>query len=146
MRVPQWWLAALLALPVSLLADDFKVIKLEQDVRNLERQVNELKRQLSALQRRDGQAAIVPAATRAPEAPVSETPAWLDARNWDRLRAGMSELEVIQVLGKPTSMRSETSESRTLLYAMEIGTSGFLGGSVQLKNRQVASVSKPVLK
>jgi len=32
-----------------------------------------------------------------------------------------------------------------LRYAMEIGTSGFLGGSVTLRNRVVVEVRKPAL-
>ena len=57
----------------------------------------------------------------------------------------MSELEVIGVLGQPTSMRQD-GDTRVLLYAMEIGSSGFLGGSVELKDRAVTAVNKPVLK
>ena len=75
-------------------ADDFKVIKLEQDVRRLEQQVRELSRQIAELQRRTGAPAIpVPRDTEQP-APSDSQP-WLQARNWRRLRAGMSELEVI---------------------------------------------------
>lgn len=144
MRICCLLLAAWLTCPASVFADDFKVIKLEQDMRNLERQVSELSRQLAALQRRDGQPAVSPSRASAPVS--ADSPAWLDARNWERIRDGMSELDVIQLLGKPASMRDESGDSRTLLYAMEIGSSGFLSGSVQLKQRQVASVSKPVLK
>lgn len=144
MRFHPCVIAILLACP-AVLADDFKIIKLEQDVRNLERQVGELNRQLTALRQRAGQSGV-PAATPAPQMLASENPEWLDARRWDRLRVGMNELEVIQLLGKPTSMRSDSAQSRTLLYAMEIGTSGFLGGSVQLKNRELLSINKPVLK
>ena len=44
----------------------------------------------------------------------------------------MSELEVIGLLGPPTSMREE-GDARVLLYALEIGASGFLGGSITLR-------------
>ena len=57
----------------------------------------------------------------------------------------MSELEVIGILGPPTSMRQE-GEARVLLYAMEIGSAGFLGGSVELRDRAVSEVHKPALK
>jgi len=56
----------------------------------------------------------------------------------------MSELEVIELLGAPTSMREE-GDARVLLYAMEIGDSGFLGGSVTLRERVVTEVRQPVL-
>ena len=57
----------------------------------------------------------------------------------------MSELEVIGVLGPPTSMRQE-GDARVLLYAMEIGSSGFLGGSVEFRDRKVSETFKPALK
>ena len=59
----------------------------------------------------------------------------------------MVELEVISLLGPPTSLRGAAdSPSRTLMYAMEIGSSGFLSGSVQLRDRAVVEVSPPVLR
>jgi hypothetical protein len=61
------------------------------------------------------------------------------------LRAGMSELEVINILGPPTSMRQE-GEARVLLYAMEIGSSNFLGGSVEFRDKAVSAINKPTLK
>ena len=56
----------------------------------------------------------------------------------------MGELEVIQLLGPPTSMRDENG-ARVLFYAMEIGPSGFLSGSVVVRDRTVAEVRKPEL-
>lgn len=41
-------------------------------------------------------------------------------------------------------MRDENG-ARVLLYAMEIGSSGFLGGSVTLRNRAVTAFRKPEL-
>ena len=57
----------------------------------------------------------------------------------------MSELELIGLLGPPTSMRP-AEDGRVLLYAMEIGSNGFLSGSVTLKAQQVVSVEKPALR
>jgi hypothetical protein len=56
----------------------------------------------------------------------------------------MSELEVITLLGPPTSLREQDGD-RVLLYALEIGASGFLGGSVKLRDRAVTEVREPVL-
>lgn len=127
--------------------DNFKVIKLEQDVRNLERQVQDLSRQVNDLQRRLVQAGDASAARADRSAPptASTSTSWLVAANWDRVRTGMSELEVIGVLGPPTSMRA-AADSRTLFYAMEIGASGFLGGSVRLEERKVVEVVRPALR
>ncbi len=127
--------------------DTYRLMKVEQDVRNLEgqvqtltRQIDELKQQLSRAGDRNLSGARAPSVSAA-----SSSTAWLEATRWDRVRTGMSELEVINVLGPPTSMRKE-GDARVLLYAMEIGSSGFLGGSVEFRDGAVTAVTKPVLK
>lgn len=134
----------LLAAPIrgAEAQDDYKVIKLEQDVRNLERQLRELTRQVGELQRQPSSELLRPGAKR-PQ-PANAGTQWLDIEHWNRLRTGMTELQVIELLGAPTSMRAGDN-SRTLFYAMEIGTSGFLSGSVQLVDRKVAQINQPVL-
>ncbi len=125
-------------------ADEFKIIKLEQDVRNLERQVQTLERRVEELSSRLRRSGEYPAGPRGPGAEPSSSD-WLVAANWDRIRPGMSELEVIQLLGRPASMRP-VDGGRVLLYAMEIGSDGFLSGSVTIRDRQVVEVEKPALK
>ena len=126
--------------------DTYRLMKVEQDVRNLERQVQTLTRQLDDLRMQQSRAGERIPSARASSAPAAaSSTAWLEATRWDRVRTGMSELEVIGVLGQPTSMRQD-GDTRVLLYAMEIGSSGFLGGSVELKDRAVTAVNKPVLK
>jgi hypothetical protein len=139
------WLALLACLPIAAVADDLRVSQLEQEVRRLERQVLALSRRLDELQRPS-----YPAERRIAPAPgVSATAAsgdeWLDAAKWRRVKPGMAELDVIGLLGPPTSMREESGE-RILLYALEVGASGFLGGSVTLRDRVVTSVQTPVLR
>jgi hypothetical protein len=139
-------LAALLlgCLPiVGWAADDPRISFLEQEVRNLQRQVQALTRQLDALSTRPARPAVRPNAAR--PAPVMVNDTWLDSAKWRSLRAGMSELEVIELLGSPSSMREEDG-ARVLLYAMEIGASGFLSGSVLLRDRLVAEVRVPELR
>ena len=135
---------ALALLPLtSWAADDHRVRFLEQEVRNLQRQVQALTRQVEMLTTRPSrlEGRSSPIADGA-SAPANDT--WLDAGKWQALKPGMSELEVIEALGPPTSMREEDG-SRMLFYAMEIGASGFLGGSVTLRDRVVASVRPPQL-
>lgn len=125
-------------------ADDPRVTRLEQDVRALQRDMQSLSRQIQQMQFQttrpgtDGR-------TQPPPAPVDTGTGWLDAAKWRRLRTGMSELDVIGTLGPPTSMREEKG-TRELLYAMEIGTSAFLAGSVVLRDRVVVEVRIPTLK
>jgi hypothetical protein len=144
-------LIALLALlgQSALAADDatYRLMKLEQDVRNLERQVQTLTRQLDELKQQSARAGDRPStAPRSSTTPAPTSGDWLEAARWDRVRPGMGELEVINILGPPTSMRQE-GETRVLLYAMEIGSAaGFLSGSVELRDRKVSEVHKPTLK
>ena len=146
-------LLALLAVPLlgqSALAQDdanYRLMKLEQDVRNLERQVQTLTRQLDELKQQAARAGDRSTlGTRSPttSAATSST-AWLEAARWDRVRTGMSELEVIGILGPPSSMRQE-GDARVLLYAMEIGSANFLSGSVEFRDKAVSAINKPALK
>ena len=140
-------LLALLILPLTAsAADEGRLSFLEQEVRNLQRQVQTLTREMNELRTRperldvkSSAAGVAPAA-----ASATDLPRWVDASRWRRLRAGMSEIEVIGSLGAPTSMREEDG-TRVLLYAMEIGGSGFLGGSVTLRERAVVEVNAPTL-
>jgi len=127
-------------------ADEGRLSFLEQEVRNLQRQVQVLSRQLDELRTRPerlDQKSLEPVGG-AGAASAASQPRWVDASLWRRVRPGMSELEVVNALGPPTSMRQEDGV-RVLLYAMEIGASGFLGGSVKLRDRAVSEVNQPTL-
>jgi len=142
-------LLALLILPLTAsAADDTRISFLEQEVRNLQRQVQVLTRQMDELRNRPDkfelQHSATPEAALSGSTPATSLPRWVDASLWRRLRPGMSELEVISSLGPPTSMRDENG-AKVLLYAMEIGGSGFLGGSVTLRERAVIEVRQPML-
>ena len=148
MRYPLPALLGVLLSVGAVAADDdtYRLMKVEQDVRNLERQVQTLTRQLDDLRMQQSRAGERIPSARSSSAPAgASSTAWLETTRWERVRMGMSELEVIGVLGQPTSMRQD-GDTRVLLYAMEIGSSGFLGGSVEFKDRAVTAVNKPVLK
>lgn len=141
----KWMAVLLLFAPAAFAAEDTRVSFLEQEVRNLHRQVDALSRQVETLStrperpERPGTGATTPA-----KSPPASPTQWVDAARWRKIRAGMSELEVIGTLGPPTSMREENG-MRVLLYALEIGPSAFLAGSVAFRDRAVAEVRQPVL-
>ena len=137
-------LALLLAAP-AWSADDIRVLKLEQDVRNLEREVRELSREIDALRLQLTGSSGDRLRRRPAQEPPASGAAWLDPENWRRVRPGMSEGEVVDLLGTPTSTRTEEG-ARVMLYAMEIGPSGLLGGRVTLRDGMVTEVSEPGLK
>lgn len=143
MRVLPLALIVLLGASTALAADSNRIIALEQDVRNLERLVASLEREVRELRRQRSAGSSALNAPTEPQEPSSY--AWVDADKWKRIRVGAGELEVVQILGRPTSMRVE-GEARVLLYAMEVGATGFLSGSVTLRDRAVAEVQAPVLK
>jgi outer membrane murein-binding lipoprotein Lpp len=140
---------AMLMLPLAQLAaaaDDYKVIKLEQDVRRLEQQVRELSREVAELRRQAGMSPVQAPRDQEKVAPSSSS-LWLQAKNWQRLRVGMSELEAIEALGPPTSARlASDGAARILFYALEIDTGSFLGGSVELQDSRIVKINPPVLK
>ena len=142
-----------LLLAVSLpgvAADDFKVIELEQDVIELERRVDALARDVEQLQQRGPERAMPQSAAAAgADCPAAQpcSPPWLSVSSWERIRPGMSEFEVIGILGPPSSVRGAAdSPTRMLMYAMEIGSNAFLAGRVDLEDRRVKAVQTPVLK
>jgi hypothetical protein len=140
---------ALLALilaagPAAAAVDEFRVLKLEQDVHALQRDVQGLSREIAEL--RLQLAGPSGARTRRAPPPAAPEPgAWLDPENWQQVRPGMSALEVIGLLGTPTSTRTEDG-ARVMFYAMEIGSSGLLAGRVTLRDGRVTEVSEPALK
>lgn len=137
-------LLLLMLMPLTAVAaDEQRISFLEQEVRNLQRQVMTLSRQLDELRTRPDRRSSTPSAVAGAAAPVSSDQ-WLDGKKWRLISKGMSEFEVIGALGPPTSMRTQGNE-RVLLYAMEIGSSGFLGGSVTLRDRAVSEVKPPIL-
>ncbi len=129
-------------------ADDFKVIELEQDMIELERRVEALSRDVEQLQQRGLDQTTARAATAGGDCPAAQpcAPAWLSVASWERVRPGMSEFEVIGILGPPSSVRGAAdSPTRTLMYAMEIGSNAFLAGRVDLEERRVVAIQTPVL-
>jgi outer membrane murein-binding lipoprotein Lpp len=128
----------------ALAADDLKVSQLEQDVRDLQRQVQALSRQIEMQRAQPAPAQGTIRQQSTPASAATGTPVWVDAAKWSKLQPGMSELEVVTLLGPPTSMRPEEGQ-RLLMYALEIGASGFLSGSITLRDGRVVAITKPTL-
>ena len=141
--MPRLVLTALLLLtPFAVAADDLRIAQMEQDIRDLKRQVQTLTRQIEELRRVPANPGAGRELSPSPNAPSSTT--WVDLSRWNRLRPGMSEMEVLSSLGPPTTMRDENG-AKVLRYALEISSGGFLSGSVTLRDRVVVDVRKPSL-
>ena len=125
-------------------AEDFRVMKLEQDMRNLERHVQTLQRQVGDLQQQLRRSDPTIRFSEPSTAQHDDT--WLNATAWERVKLGMSELQVIEILGKPTALRPDASGRRALLYTLEIGTNAFLTGAISFENGKAIEIQLPTLK
>lgn len=147
------WQGMLLAIGLMLVggavrADDLKIAQMEQDIRELKRQVDQQARRIENLESElaRSRASLAPPPGR-PGAAADVSRTWLNIANWDRLKPGMAELDVIALLGPPSTLRkAPDGNAQTLLYALEIGVGSFLSGSVTLIDKRVSEVSKPALK
>jgi hypothetical protein len=131
--------------PVFASADEVRERQLELDVQQLRRELLAQGRRIDELERQAGRGVKETSVTMLPVVPVR--PPWLVAANWERVHVGMSEAEVRQVLGTPTTVRDGGSEqSKIFLYALEVAPEAYLAGSVELDAGKVTEVKKPVLR
>ena len=68
---------------------------------------------------------------------------WHSETYWRRIKDGMSESQVIKILGKPTDVK-ELGSMRRLFYRGEVRGSGFVSGNVWLSDDRVWQVNTPV--
>lgn len=138
-------LSSVLAAP-SVAQEDIRVRQLEGEVQRLQRELATQARRIDQLERdtRLGASTRVPAGT---SRQAESSPAWLVVASWDRIRTGMKELEVISILGRPTSVRQGSEgASSTFFYALELGPNAVLAGNVRFGKEGVAEVRKPELR
>ena len=76
---------------------------------------------------------------------VAPRDAWMTLSTWDRVRNGMSERQVIAILGRPTSREVDIINHVTLFYRGEVAVSGFVSGNVKVDDEdRVWLINKPV--
>jgi hypothetical protein len=129
--------------------DALRVRQLESEVQRLQREVDAQARRIDQLEQRAGTPGVPLAQTPPVTARQSSesSPAWLLSTNWDRIKPGMKDIDVIALLGRPTSVRHDPDgKGHALLYALEIGPNAVLAGNVRLTESGVAEVSKPTLR
>jgi outer membrane protein assembly factor BamE (lipoprotein component of BamABCDE complex) len=110
--------------------------QLKRTIADQERRIAELEKTVKALQ---GVAA--PSSGRIPP----DTPPWHLASNWNLITKGMSEAQVVGILGPPTSLQSVT-DVRTLFYQPDSRSSTSLNGSVTLTDDRVTASVPPNIK
>jgi hypothetical protein len=139
--------AATLAVPFPALAqEDLRLRQLENEVLRLQREIDAQNMRLERMETSARQSGSAPPVVVTPRA-ADSSPAWLVSTNWDKLRTGMKELEVIALLGRPTSVRTdEEAKSHTMFYALELGPNAFLTGNVRFGDAGVAEITRPTLR
>jgi hypothetical protein len=143
--------ATLAAAPLGArAADEFRVEELRQEITELQRVTREQSRRIDELERLVAKSARTPIAPLPGNAHARALPGsdkWLAPTSWKRVRPGMNEQQVLDLLGCPTSVRNGPGEpGRTWFYTMQVGPSGFLSGRVVLSNNQVREVQEPTLR
>ncbi len=135
--------------PLAIAApiDEFRISDIEQKIRDLETLTREHTRQLSDMQLSRTGGKTTPTASSGNTTNGSGELRWVNVASWNRIKPGMSELQVVELLGTPTQLRiADDKQSRQLLYALEIGRSGYLTGRVSFNQGVVTAVEMPTLK
>jgi hypothetical protein len=145
-------IAVLLLIPLAKTAfaqgEDFRVEQLRQEVAALSRTMREQARQIEKLEREIARLANPAPAKRAQSGGPSTADElkWVSAAAWQKLVTGMSEAQVLALLGPPTAVRATGDRSRTLFYTLELTGTGFLSGSVRLDDGRVREIAPPALR
>jgi hypothetical protein len=119
------------------------LVELARVVTEQGRHIERLERELARLKASPGARARGSAARGVAE---DAELAWLTRETWRKLKPGMSEAEVVAVLGPPTAVRGQPPASKTLLYTLELEGTGFLSGTVVLEDGRVRTITEPQLR
>ena len=70
---------------------------------------------------------------------------WRNSATWDRIQRGMSERQVVSILGRPTDRDVNIIDYVTLYYQGEIPGSGYVSGNVVVNDDdRVTQINRPV--
>jgi hypothetical protein len=120
---------------------DPRVDELTTETAQLRRTIADQERRIAALEKsvKTLQALAAPPV---PKRIPSPTPEWRVAANWAHIKKGMSEAQVVELLGPPTRVTSVV-DVRTLYYQPDAKTGGTLNGSVTLMDDRVTASAPP---
>jgi hypothetical protein len=141
------------AFPPFALADDAaRISRLESEIQLLRTRIDEQHRRIlrleDELKRGTGNGPVRTVPERHVDGVAIDRPAateslpWHAAESWARVTTGMSEAEVTEILGPPTSVESIDSY-KTLFYRGPVAGSGSMSGIVNLRDGRVVAVNAP---
>jgi len=133
-------LTALLSAPAQTPARDrdSRVDALIKRVDDLTKEVGDQGQRIASLEKALKALQTPPQPSSIP-APV---PAWHSATNWSLIKPGMSEAQVTEILGPPTSVQA-VEDTRKLFYAPDPHSTNTLSGSVTLMDDRVIAMTPP---
>ncbi len=131
-----------LTLPLTALAQlrDPRVDELRKETTQLKATIADQERRISELEKTVK--ALLAVAAPLPAPIPSPTPQWLVPSNWLQIKKGMSEAQVVEILGQPTSVDTSV-DIRTLLYQPDSNSTTTLNGSVTLTTGRVTAMTPP---
>ena len=146
------WLTVGLS-PKPVLADDSsRISQLELEIQRLRTRVDEQQRRILRLEeelnRRAGPG--IPALPKPGRDPGGEGDAtaatkplpWHTPKSWARVAKGMTEAEVKEILGTPTSAEA-VGTFKTMFYRGPVAGAGSLSGIINLRDGRVVAVNAP---
>jgi hypothetical protein len=137
--------------PGSAWPDDAARINfLESEIQRLRNQLDEQNRRIERLEAalaQRGAAAPGRPTDRHPETTASSPKAtgpqpWHSLENWERVTKGMTQEEVVKVLGEPTTVQS-VDNYKTLFYSGVTRDGRTLNGLVNMRDERVVAVKNP---
>jgi hypothetical protein len=137
--------------PVIAQSDDAARINfLESEIQRLRNQLDEQNRRIERLEAALAQrSAAVPGrpSDRRPEATAASPKGtgqqpWHSLENWERVAKGMTQEEVVKVLGEPTAVQS-VDNYKTLFYSGVTRDGRTLNGLVNMRDERVVAVKNP---
>ena len=139
-------------MPTAVADDAARISRLETEIQQLRTLVNEQARRIQRLEeelsRRAGASEPQPrprprvGEVRTDGAQSAARQPWHGAAVWDRVAKGMTEDEVMQILGKPTSAES-VGVLKTLFYRGAAPGGPPVSGHVNFKDGRVVAIRKP---
>lgn len=126
-----------------------RISRLESEIRLLRTRIDEQQRRIVRLEEQLKRQASEPVVATIPARREDRIPApspdqlpWHSAESWTRVSKGMTEEEVTDILGQPTSIES-FGRYKTLFYRGTVPGSGAVMGHVNLLEDRVLAVSQP---
>jgi hypothetical protein len=121
-----------------------EITMLKRIIAEQDRRISELEKAIRLIQSSAVSAQKQEATLEKPSITQIFKPGWHSQAAWEKIKRGMSEPQVVAILGKPTSIDDIGAGHRKLFYRGEVAGSGFVSGNVSFSDDQVYFISNPV--